>query len=312
MNELTEALHDLVRDPVVPPSLASRVATAHARRRRRRAIGASAVAVAAVAGLATVVPSLARRPAPVAPASPVPRMLGATGVVVARPGQPVRFCDTEPRADVAGRPPEPPACAHMAVNVDGVDLGRLAYRQESGGTVWGSAWLEGEYADSMLTVLRQEAPRALHDPVNLPVPCPAPSGGWPEAPPVVSEPLAVVAYSDAHPGLVVGKRIGYAGGRRVQIVSAVDPERVEAELGPQYNGALCVVRSRYTAEQIDAAVADARDFLGVAYRYEADIDEHAQMYADVPVVADEDPGAQELVARHPAGLVRLDPWLKPV
>lgn len=309
---LTRALRDLVREPVVPPALGRRVADAHARRRRRRAAVASVAAVAAVVGGATLLPSSGREPSTAVTAGPSARTLGADGNVVAKPGEPVRFCKNEPRTLLPDAASTPPGC-NTSVTVTGVDLDDLSGREERDGVVWGGAWLEGTYADGVLTVVRQEAPRNERDPDPTgAIPCPRPEGGWPAAPPeTVREPSPALAYQMAHPDLVVGRRKGWDGGQQVQIVTATDVARVEADLKPVYGGALCVVASRYTAEQVDAAIQDVAAFLKMPWLTQADIDDEAQVHMDVPVaVADAE--AEALVARHPDGLVRLDPWLRPV
>ena len=309
---LADALRDLVREPVVPPALATRVKHAHARRRQRRLAAAGVASVAVVAGVVTLGPAAARRPD--SATSPSERVLGANGVVVAAPGQPVSFCRNEPVADVLlpNRAPSPPEC-RTSVVATGVDLARLAYRQERDGTVWGTAWLEGTYAGGTLAVTSQEAPRPVTpdpDP-TFGIPCPPPPGGWEPMPPKVSEPLPVVAWGDAHPGLIVGRRIGYDGRTPVQVVVATDVAAVEAGLKPIYGNGLCVVQSRYTAEQVDAAIRDVAAFLEMPWLTQADIDDETQMHMDVPVAL-VDAEAEALVARHAPGLIRLDPWLRPV
>lgn len=309
---LTDALRDLVREPAVPPALGARVAQAHARRRRRRTAVASVVAVAAVAGGVTLLPSSGREPSTAVTAGPSARTLGADGEVVAKQGEPVRFCKHQPEPRLPNDLPKPPRC-DTSVNVVGVDLDALVARQERDGTIWGSAWLEGTYDRGALMVTRQESPRNERDPdPAFPIPCPRPEGGWPAAPPeTVREPSPALAYQMEHPDLIVGRRKGHDGRQSVQIVTATDVARVEADLKPVYGGALCVVRSRYTAEQVDAAIRDVAEFLKMPWLTQADIDEEAQVHMDVPVAV-VDAEAEALVARHPEGLVRLDPWLRPV
>ncbi len=311
---LSQALHDAVRDPVVPPSLATRVAARH--RRRRRVLASGTVGVTAAAVLATVVVANAvRRPVDeTTPASPGP-VVGTVGVVVARPGQAPLFCASVMR-HVPMNPP-PPSCQPPWVRVEGVDLDRLAGRAEKDGTVWGGARLVGEYREGTLYVTRQDAVQRIRPLMGrrYPIPCAAPSGGWPvngtsESQPGFDE---LKEWTSRHRDEVVMKAYAQADdGRWVFVVTAVHPEVVEKAFPDERS--LCVVRSRYTPAQIAAAEADVRAYrereLGIAGEA-TDSREGAQVHVALSVRL-RDAEVDALVARHPAGLVEVEEFLLPV
>ena len=329
---LSAALRGLVTDPAVPDALADRVATGYARRRRRRA-GATAAATALGVGVIAVAPSLARpartdRPLVTTTASPtvspsrvpLPKgpMVAANGLVVARPDDSVRFCPPRVQTLELRDPPvsEPPSCG-WGVPAFNVDLGALRDRQEQDGTVWGYAWLKGVYADGTLTVAEQagagpggDGPR----PTDDRLPCEAPPGGWQAGP----QPSLGAAndYADENPGQVVHLRYGRPVPRAALVVVAViDPEPAEAALRPVYGDRVCIVKSRYTREQVAAARKAVSDHMtryggissGAGYTFSRDGQVAINLEADVMT-----PELAALLDQHPEGLIQPTFWLGPV
>lgn len=280
--------------------------------RRFRFVAAGIVAAAAVAvGLLVA----ERRTAPPAEATrPTGPLVGAWGIVKSEgPGKPVWFCHHggSARFTVA---PDPPDCLTY-VEVVGADLDRLRDRQgEPGGPMQGEAWVEGVYAHGRLTVVRQEPRyRTVKPEPAYPVPCArAPGGSPPASTSEVPSREFLLAWNAKHPHRILGHRPGWDGaGRPALVVSAVDREVVEAALRPRYGARVCVVESRYTRAQLDAAKADVERFRGGGSGVDHEVGPDGQPYVDagVPILGE---ATEALVARHPAGLIRLNPWLTPL
>ncbi|HEV2890094.1 MAG TPA: hypothetical protein VGX28_06925 [Frankiaceae bacterium] len=314
----SQALHDAVRDPLVPPAMAARVVAGH-RRRRRMLAGATVGATAAAAFAAVLaVPALRAGDDPTPPAAAVSGTYWANGVVIAKPGMPVLFC--RPGYRVVPADPPPPAC-DFSVTATGVDLDRLASRDvEPDGTVWGYAWLAGRLDGDAFEVLRQDAPRRegslFGDAYSAP--CAAPPGGWPvhvkeEGPTQLID--HAKAWAAAHPGEVVQLAYRDARGERQVIVAvtAVHPQVVEDALRPVYGEALCVVPSRYSVAELDAARADLRAYLAT---HEGTFEEPKLTSDAQPVfelhVKVRVPELHELVTRHDPRLIDADAWLEPI
>ncbi len=315
----TRALHAAVEDPVLPDGLAARVARAHGRRRRRAAYAGGVAAVLAVAATLAV-PAVVKRAEPATPVTPTGPLVTANGAVIARPGQPMRFCEIRYRADTASAAKHPPECWNE-VDVTGVDLDPLdRHWGEDGDVRWGDIWVKGIFSGGTLHVVEQGSEWRFTDT--------GPHHACPSAvPPAGSantmDSTAADHWRQAHPGEVVGVVgvvVDQARQRALMVVGAIHPEVVEAALRPVYGDALCVVRSRYTFAEIAAAVADARTFVRdrgytdglphVALDVDEKFDSGGQAYVKVHVAVT-DPAVEALAARHPAGLVRVDPWLEP-
>jgi hypothetical protein len=103
----------------------------------------------------------------------------ASGMVVAVPGQPVRFCAPAPVPAIGSLTPRPPACDY-GVPVTGVDLARLSSPVQHPGFRYGSAHLRGTWRAGTLAVTAQSAPEVTPTvPDNTPpLPCGKPAGGW--------------------------------------------------------------------------------------------------------------------------------------
>lgn len=245
-------------------------------------------------------------------------MATAEGIVVARPGEPVRFCPSLPSVASIGAQGSSGTCA-TGVIVTGVDLASLADRSDVGGVITGSASLTGTYNSGTLTVTAQTA-RRLQDvlPAGTQPPCSPPPGGWPHGTPLANvDTAALTAYQQGHPGTVV--RFALLRPSATQVVLYVltdgDPAAIRSALQATYGNRLCVAASRYTAAQIRAAeaafpVSASAEIGATIYQTFDAIASTGQIYveADVAWVT---PEMAARAAQQPEGLLRLHPWLAP-
>jgi len=81
-------------------------------------------------------------------------VVGASGMVVARSDNDVRFCGGPIFTSLTWGPPY---CA--GIHVGGVNLSTLSYRKTSHGVTWGSAYLAGTFRNDTLHVTDQGHPR---------------------------------------------------------------------------------------------------------------------------------------------------------
>lgn len=261
----------------------------------------------------------ARLTAPSPTASDGP-LYGASGRVVSVPGKPVRICAPTGDLGVAYSHPPPPAYCDLGVDVEGVDLDRLAQRREQDGAVEGQASLTGTWDGTTLRVRSQSAPdkdAGLREQFTDP-PCPAPAGGWPTGP--ENENLntdALQAYQAAHPDEVPIVALARPSSHQVvaYLMTAGDVAAAEAALRPTYATRLCVAKSRFTPAEVKAAQDDPGLRGGPGSQIYAfggfGIGVDGQVTADVSATY-ETPAIAAAVARHPKGLVRLELFLKPV
>jgi len=179
----------------------------------------------------------------------------AQGSVLAVPGQPVRICAPYTIQD-ADRPFE---CTNRAVTVVGLDLNALPDRREVNGVVYTlHAEVRGKWDGAQIVASGVSSEPSFE---RLPVPCPAPAGGWPSTPsdPLQTENLvrALQAEIDAHPDLYIAATSGVADGVDVEIVTTVDkPASAMARLQPFSALGLCVVQGvRVDTGQLDQVAA---------------------------------------------------------
>lgn len=273
----------------------------------------------ALLALATVLAGCGTTPARLAAPTPSATtggpLFGASGRVVAIPGGPVRFC-APTVSTLMGPDPVATPCP-LGVDVEGVDLDRLDRLRAEGGAVEGYAALTGSWDGALLRVRTQgvaDRDDGLSGLFTDP-PCPAPAQGWPRG--TMSENLdsaALADYQAKHPGEVV--QIAFARPSSTQVVAFLlttgDVARTERDLRPAYSSRLCVVRSRFTAAQREAARQDLMAHFqeyGLTSGAGEDLGEDGQARTggDAVVLT---PALEALVARHPAGLVEIRPWLK--
>jgi hypothetical protein len=240
------------------------------------AVVAGVVAVVAVRGSASDTPSAAVSPS-TAPASDYEvvrdgdRVRGE-GKVVALPGRPVRLC-LGAVAAVGVAPGQPVRIADycpLGITLVGVDLDRLADRQERDGAVWGRAEVTGVYRDRTVTVTSQRV-RAItdleqHKPLasDLPADCPAPAGGWPrgemQGRPGIDQ---TNHYVNAHPDVFGSLSFAYpeptragAIGTQVLLVGTTgDVAEATRQIRQWYDGSLCVRKVPHSRAQMLAARA---------------------------------------------------------
>lgn len=353
-DELGSLLRAEVDDVTLPPGTAAAVLAAHARgaRRRRAALAGTALGLTAVSVAALVLlPGADGDPDRLGPAAgpgdPVIRdgdRVTATGTVVQVPGAPPRLCAPVPTADVGyppGQEPAPELC-ELGVDLDDVDLDSLVDRREKDGAVEGRATITGTYrraatgtASGTVAVESQHSPPTTEEPrafePSTP-PCPAPEGGWPRDPAVLrgpgSEPEgdanmdrerpALEAYRAEHPEHVVEVALvrPFPDSVLLGVIATDEAARdaVEAGLRPTYGKRLCVVASRFSRAEIDAARAEVSP-LNEELRAEGmhsgggvGVSDDLQVVVRSSAVLVTEK-LQAALERHPAGLVELDSWL---
>jgi hypothetical protein len=195
--------------------------------------------------------------------------------------------------------------------VHGVDLDRLDRWEQLDTVLTGWTTLTGTWRERELHVRSQTAwqPPARQDPWTVP-PCPPPPEGWlsgpqPPAPRRADWPaLTITQVTNFHP----------EPDRNVLVVAAEDPERAEQALRPTLDAALCVVRSRHTQAQIDAAwqrihaEALAGRWLIGTHGHSATEDGQHQLTAQFAWLL---PEVAEWATTVPEGLLAADVWLTP-
>lgn len=238
----------------------------------------------------------------------------ASGEVMAKAGKPTLFCPPFGQPlDLIGRSPYP---CPAAVVVNGVDLSKLTRRFEEQGVTIGGATLTGIYRNNTLTVTTQgpATPATFQDLTNPP--CPAPAGGWSPGGATRYAP-AYAAYVTAHPGLVIlGAYYSPSPGRHVFFILVDgDPVPVRAKLAQAWGKDQCVVRSRFTREQIAAAYriigSQHGSIQNTAYMYGETLLPTGQITvdADVPILTASFVAA---LSAQPSGLITTKAWLVPV
>jgi hypothetical protein len=222
--------------------------------------------------------------------------------------------------DVEGYRP-PSQCLHP-VAVSGVTFAQLSHRATNHGVTSGWGIFQGVWTPGHLQVTRQLPwrPPTLGSAPTTP-PCPRPAGGWPRS--TVSSPgtanLSVYGkYTKAHPGVVVAfGSFQPSPTQYVWVVAATDPAEVDAALRPAYGDRLCVIRSRWTTTQVDAAVAAVQSYENAHSTTDATpvYLSAGQSPAGQPLVtlttAVHDAAAEAVRQHQPAGLVIIDAWIQP-
>jgi hypothetical protein len=177
----------------------------------------------------------------------------ASGLVVAAPGEPVRFCAPS-IVPMIGRPDgrEPPPSCSFGVTVVGVDLDALVEAGTTADVRHGRAHLRGVWHAGVITVTEQGPPVADPPPAPAPpLPCADPDGGWtPGFSPNSNELHEYIeAHAEQFRPLWVSYPAGVPGGSmspdtvEVLVVEVVhgDAEQASVDLRRHYAGNLCVV-----------------------------------------------------------------------
>lgn len=254
--------------------------------------------------------------------SPAVGDLTATGRVVKVPGKAPRFC-APVGSDAMLRVPEPPpAWCELGVDVQGVDLAALEDRREQEGAVEGNATLTGRLVDDVLVVSKQEKPVVqAPDPFNVNPPgCTAPPEGWPSAGPGGNPDVsAAQAFQTAHPDLVAEIAIARPSATQAYpfLLSWGDPAPVRDALKGDYGDRFCVLQSRWTRSDYAAAAAEVGEGStlyktdGVYVSSPRQMGNDGQLTVTMEAVRST-PNLEAVVARHPAGLIKVTYWLHPV
>jgi hypothetical protein len=244
----------------------------------------------------------------------------ATGFVVALPGRSVRFCAPSPVALDGGGSTATMTKQECGFSVPakGIDLATLAMRQQRDGVVTGTATLDGVWHNGTLIVSTTTAPPSSNGLAPMPsTPCAAPAGGWPQGPSNQNLDLAPAArYGRAHPGAIIQFALLRPSASQViaYILTAADPGPVRTALTARFHGRLCVVKSRYTLDQIHAAVRIVHAAQAVPanqiYVTGRGLSASAQVQIQVGLTRIT-PAIARMAAATPAGLIQFNAFLVP-
>jgi hypothetical protein len=205
-----------------------------------------------------------------------------------------------------------------AVPVVGVEFNELSRHLERDGVEEGFATLAGAWSSGQLLVDHQAPPEPVPHAGRqwMTPPCPAPEGGWPQ--PRWLGPDKNLDY-DLGDLRETGAAVGISVFRpsedqAVLVVAAADPAAVETLLRPQLGPLLCVVPSKWTTAQLEAVRSHlhAHHQRWRLYRWgygPTTDDGQARIEARLSWMQ---PDAAAWAASLPAGILDLDPWLKPV
>lgn len=252
--------------------------------------------------------------------------LTATGRVVQVPGKAPRFCAPVAVATVLVFPTPPPQWCDLGVDVSGVDFATLQSRYEKDGAVQGEVTLTGrlerEKDNDVLVVTDQEPPTTSPETAGSayhPYPgCSEPAGGWTQHPATYDPPVAAMDQYQAHHA----DEVALISVARPDPHTAVpyvltwgDPAQAEAAMRSSYGDEQCVLQSKWTQEQVTSAAHDlaASAWANQVYEYGTGhgLGQDGQLLVNGAAVRPT-AGLADLLARHPAGLIRIDYWLHPV
>ena len=249
----------------------------------------------------------------------------ASGNVVSVPGKPVRFCDPNvaERGSGSSDPTANFANCSIGIDVSGVDLSKLTHRRELNGQVVGGATLTGVYRNQTITVT-QQGPAAREQPLLFNddhPPCVAPSGGWPHGRADANLPFGPVErYKRTHRDAIVFEATLRPSATQalIYLVTSGDPAPVRDALTATYGQRLCVIKSRYTNQQIETAYHAVTDPMGGRPSLTTPTGAggptlnpmtiQPMVEADVPVLSQ---SLADAIDAQPAGLVQVTVWLAP-
>lgn len=205
--------------------------------------------------------------------------------------------------------------SRFAVPVVGADLDDVEMRRDDGERVEGYATVRGRWLHDRLLVDTQapRRPRELGSgPEWVEPPCAPPPEGWPHGARDSNLSVDGLDHLKDSGAAVAVTMFRPSPTQVVLVVAAEDPPAVHAALAPQAGARLCVVKSRFSRPQVDAA----RDEL--VRRMDTDLiwatgetsDEQGQPVVTVDV-ARLGTDLAAWIADQPEGLVRVRAWLAP-
>ncbi len=203
--------------------------------------------------------------------------------------------------------------SHVSVRVVGVDADTIPGEWNSDAVMVmpRRVRVEGVWLDDVITVERQSEVRRATDPRNLSFTIPAPPGGWDSS--AESQYVDGLDRLRASGAIVRDQWRRHGSGALLLCVAAGDVDLVEEALSWQLPRRLCVVHSRYTAEQVrevEAAFRDhAREWFFEIWSPNG-MDADCQPYAEAHLLRVTDDLAA-WVDTLPDGLVTLYPTMKP-
>lgn len=225
------------------------------------------------------------------------------------PPLPVRAIGYRPGGAPAPRP------STFAIRIEGADFDHVTTRYERDGCVEGFATVYGVWLEDRIRIDRQTTEhRARWVPAWTDPPCPPPSGGWPHGMngqyvDNLEFDLGDLEETGAAVTVVIFRP---SDDQAVLVVAASDIAAVETRLRPQLADRLCVIPSRWTRYQLDAAQRHLRSMAQhwQLYTWGPHCDEQAQatMTASLVRVTDE---IARWIGTQPDGLVAVEPCLMP-
>ena len=203
-----------------------------------------------------------------------------------------------------------------AVRLTGADVSAVATEFGPDGRIPGWATITGVWWGDAIEVRHQSPhrPSPARQGVWTRPPCPAPAGGWPTGRDGDETGNLTFDLGDLQDtGAAVSVVIFRPGpGQTVLVVAASDPAAVESRLRPQLGSRLCVVRSRWSKDQLQQASAALQQHIHEwtirSVGHGAAEDGQASVEAQVLRVR---PELAEWAADLPEGLLRISPVLAP-
>jgi hypothetical protein len=235
-----------------------------------------------------------------------------SGDVVRVPGQPDRAC--APTAlDGAVADPAITTCTEFGVTIKGVDFRHLSDRSQQGKAVQGDATLRGILHNGTLYVTRQSAPQqpVSDDFGTVTHPdCHTPAGGWVNA--------SGAGFHDAqeyaihHVASIYDVAVWNVDAHHsvAYIISAVAADPIERALTPVLGNGLCVVQSRYSSPQANAARQAVDTWPGVYESGGPGVMSNGDIAVSVSLLR-VTPAIQKMLDEHPKGLIKVDAFLRP-
>jgi hypothetical protein len=205
--------------------------------------------------------------------------------------------------------------SRIAVRIVGADFDGLSSRFEREGAVEGYSTLTGIWTAGLLRVDHQAPPQGWQygeRPRWQVPPCPPPEGGWPR--PTWGSADKILDY-DLGNLRETGVAVAVTSFRpsedlAVLVVAASDPDVVEAQLRPQLGPLLCVIRSKWTRDELEAVRAHLKahhgDWYVYRWGYTTASDGQGQISAHLTRML---PEVSDWAGALPSGILKLQPWL---